>query len=62
MPWLQNTASEAVVSPAVLDHLRTFGSLSRMRRILLYVLACHVKGGEATKLLANFYSIDQDHR
>jgi len=41
-------------------HLRTFANQSRMRRLLLGLMASSISGGEANRLLEHFYAMDSD--
>ena len=49
-----------LLSNDILQHLRTFASQSRMRRLLLGLMAANLSGPEANRLLTQFYSVDRD--
>lgn len=43
-----------------MQHLRAFGNNSRMRRMLLGIIALKLTGSEANRMLNQFYSMDSD--
>jgi calcium-dependent protein kinase len=72
MAWLRSVAhtapransqqDETSIRRDILDHLRVFANQSRMRRLLLGLMASSISGGEANKLLDHFYAMDSDFR
>lgn len=61
LPWLREQAPDTSLSNTTLQHLSTFANLSRIRRLLLGVLARNLTGQEANKLVAEFQFMDRDH-
>jgi hypothetical protein len=43
---------DATLDPAVVQHLREFANQGRMRRMLLGLMAAHISGAEANRLLS----------
>ncbi|EFJ51622.1 hypothetical protein VOLCADRAFT_116471 [Volvox carteri f. nagariensis] len=60
MPWLKQQVPETVIVPDTLKHLRTFANQSRIRRLLLGLMADQLVGSGANQLLGQFYSLDKD--
>ncbi|GAX85949.1 hypothetical protein CEUSTIGMA_g13365.t1 [Chlamydomonas eustigma] len=59
-PSATNQQDETSIRRDILDHLRAFANQSRMRRLLLGLMASSISGGEANKLLDHFYAMDSD--
>ncbi|GIL67400.1 hypothetical protein Vafri_20799 [Volvox africanus] len=60
MPWLKQQVPETVIVPDTLKHLRTFANQSRIRRLLLGLMADQLVGSGANQLLGQFYTLDKD--
>ncbi|GLC37135.1 hypothetical protein PLESTM_000546600 [Pleodorina starrii] len=60
MPWLKQQVPETVIVPDTLKHLRTFANQSRIRRLLLGLMADQLAGSGANQLLGQFYTLDKD--
>ncbi|GLI66227.1 hypothetical protein VaNZ11_009966 [Volvox africanus] len=60
MPWLKQQVPETVIVPDTLKHLRTFANQSRIRRLLLGLMADQLVGSGANQLLGHFYTLDKD--
>jgi hypothetical protein len=60
MPWLLTQLPDATIKSDILVHLRAFANQSRMRRMLLGLMACQLSGLEANRLLQQFYCMDVD--
>ena len=60
MAWLRTQGPDTSIQTDILLHLRTFANQSRMRRLLLGLMAANLSGSEANRLLNQFYSMDSD--
>ncbi|KAG2423985.1 hypothetical protein HXX76_014811, partial [Chlamydomonas incerta] len=60
MPWLKQQAPETIIVPDTLRHLRAFANQSRIRRLLLGLMADQLVGSGANQLLGQFYTLDKD--
>ncbi len=60
LPWLRTTAPDVTIKSDILHSLRTFANQSRMRRLLLGLMAANLTGNEANRLLSQFYLVDAD--
>ncbi|KAG2498443.1 hypothetical protein HYH03_003700 [Edaphochlamys debaryana] len=60
LPWLKQQVPETVILPDTLQHLRTFANQSRIRRLLLGLMADQLVGSSANQLLGQFYNLDKD--
>ncbi|MEW5302698.1 MAG: hypothetical protein WDW36_005452 [Sanguina aurantia] len=61
MPWLLSQVPETFIQAEILHHLRTFANQSRIRRLLLGLMASNLSGGDANRLLGQFYCMDADY-
>mmetsp|Transcript_7697 Transcript_7697/g.15072 ORF Transcript_7697/g.15072 Transcript_7697/m.15072 type:complete len:598 (-) Transcript_7697:661-2454(-) len=61
MPWLKEQVAETEISSEILTHLYQFSNQSRIRRLLLGLMADQLVGVEANKLLSQFYALDKDY-
>ena len=60
MAWLRTQGPDTSIQTDILQHLRTFANQSRMRRLLLGLMAAKLSGAEANRLLNQFYTMDSD--
>lgn len=60
MPWLKQQVPDTIIQADILGHLRSFANQSRIRRLLLGLMADQLVGATANQMLGQFYSLDQD--
>lgn len=61
MPWLiEKAPSTTIIKSDILKHLRSFANQSRIRRLLLGLMASSLSGADANSLLNHFYCMDSD--
>ena len=59
-PWVRSQGPDTSIRGEIVSHLREFANQSRMRRLLLGLMASSISGGEANRLLDHFYAMDSD--
>ena len=61
MPWLiEKAPSTSIIKNDILGHLRSFANQSRIRRLLLGLMASSLSGSDANSLLNHFFCMDSD--
>lgn len=60
LPWIRRTAPDVSLSPTILEHLRQFAKLTRVRRLLMGFVMRSLRGPEANGLVRHFLSMDND--